>query len=66
MKNDVRIEADLSRLGLDSDEGFRVFALVMQNELPISAIRRVLTAIDGEPTGPYSEIAFPRKPDYLP
>ena len=42
----------------ERDEGFRAFAVAMQNGLPVIAIRRVWRIIDGEPTGPTWEITF--------
>ena len=47
------------------DEGFRAFALAMQHGLPVSALRRAWPIIDGEPTGPYWELVFYKKPFYL-
>jgi hypothetical protein len=47
-------------------EGFKALAVALQNDLPVSSIRRIWRIIDGEPTGPYWEIVFWRKIDYLP
>jgi len=45
----------------DRSEGFKALALALQNNLPVSAIRRVWTVIDNEPTGPTWEIVFWQK-----
>ena len=45
----------------DRSEGFRALALALQNNLPVSAIRRVWNVHDGEPTGPTWEIVFWKK-----
>ncbi len=42
----------------ERSEGFRALAVAMQNELPVTAIRRVWRILDGEPTGPTWEITF--------
>lgn len=47
----------------DRSEGFRALALILQNDLPISALRRIWTLDDGEPTGPKWEIVFWRRLD---
>lgn len=39
-------------------EGFKALALALENNLPVSAIRRIWNVIDGEPTGPTWEIVF--------
>ena len=39
-------------------EGFRAFAVAVQNGLLVSELRRVWCIIDGEPTGPYWHITF--------
>ena len=45
----------------DRSEGFRALAKVIQEDLPISALRRVWIIEDGEPTGPHWEMTFYRK-----
>jgi hypothetical protein len=50
----------------DRSEGFRALAIAIQNNLPVSTVRRIWSVNDGEPTGPYWEIVFWRKVDYLP
>jgi hypothetical protein len=40
------------------DEGFRALAVVLQRGLPVSDLRRTWPILDGEPTGPYWELAF--------
>lgn len=45
----------------DRSEGFRALALALQNNLPVSALRRAWNITDGEPTGPIWEIVFWRK-----
>jgi hypothetical protein len=42
----------------DRTEGFRALAVAHQHNLPVSAIRRLWTIIDGEPIGPYWEMTF--------
>jgi len=39
-------------------EGFRALAVAQQHGLPVSAIRRIWTIDDGEPTGPHWEMTF--------
>ena len=41
-------------------EGFRVFALAMENGLPVRELRRVWQIVDGEPSGPFWELTFAR------
>ena len=41
-------------------EGFKALAVVLQNALPVSALKRTWGLIDGEPTGPYWELIFVR------
>ena len=45
----------------DRSEGFRALALALQNNLPVSAVRRVWVINDGEPTGPTWELVFWKK-----
>ena len=40
------------------DEGFRALSVALLAGLPVQALRRVWVLIDGEPTGPYWEMAF--------
>ena len=47
----------------DRSEGFRALALALQNNLPVSAVRRTWSINDGEPTGPTWEIVFWKKLD---
>lgn len=47
----------------ERSEGFRALALALQNNLPVSAIKRIWTIEDGEPTGPTWEIVFWRTMD---
>lgn len=39
-------------------EGFRALAVATEAGLPVAALRRVWTLIDGEPTGPSWELTF--------
>lgn len=39
-------------------EGFRALAAVIERGQPVSALRRIWTVVDGEPTGPYWELVF--------
>lgn len=44
-------------------EGYRAFAVAMENGLPVAELRRVWPINDGEPTGPWWELTFiPRAP----
>ena len=54
------------RFSGERPEGFRALAIALQNNLPVSRLRRIWNINDGEPTGPYWEIVFWRKMDYLP
>lgn len=42
----------------DRSEGFKALAVAVQRQLPIAALRRIWTILDGEPTGPQWEITF--------
>lgn len=42
-------------------EGFRAYAVALQYDLPVSAIRRTWNVVDGELTGPTWEITLYRK-----
>lgn len=42
----------------DRSEGFRALALALQQQLPVTAVRRIWIVIDGDPTGPYWEMVF--------
>ena len=44
----------------DRSEGFRALAVIIQQQLPINALRRIWTVDEGEPTGPYWEVVFDR------
>jgi hypothetical protein len=46
----------------DRSEGFRALAIAARKRLPVSALRRIWTIIDGEPTGPHWEMTF-HEPD---
>ena len=50
----------------DRSEGFRALALVLQNNLPVEALRRIWVVNDNEPTGPDWEIVFWKKPVIYP
>lgn len=41
--------------------GYRALAVALDNDLPVSAIKRIWTIIDGEASGPCWEIVFWRK-----
>ena len=47
----------------DKSEGFRALAVALQNNLPVSALRRSWSIEDYEPMGPAWEIVFRRKLD---
>lgn len=42
----------------DRSEGFRALAVAVRSQLPVSALRRIWTINDGEPTGPSWEMSF--------
>ena len=42
----------------DRSEGFKALAVAVQRQLPIAALRRIWTILDGEPVGPYWEMTF--------
>jgi len=44
----------------DRGEGFKALAVVLQNRLPVRALNRTWSVIDGEPTGPFWELIFVR------
>lgn len=44
--------------GGQRDEGFRALALALQHSLPVDAVKRVWTVVDGEPTGPVWHMTF--------
>jgi len=46
----------------DKAEGLRALAAALQRGLPVTALRRIWTLIDGEPTGPYWELVFQGRP----
>ena len=39
-------------------DGFRALSVALQNNLPVSGLKRVWCIIDGEPTGPTWELTF--------
>ncbi len=39
-------------------EGFRALTVALQHNLPVLSLRRAWPIIDGEPTGPWWELAF--------
>lgn len=47
-------------------EGFRALSVAHNHGLPVSALRRVWSVIDGEPTGPTWEMTFSRLTDGSP
>ncbi len=42
----------------EKSEGFRALAIAMQHGLRVTALRRIWSIVDGEPTGPYWEMTF--------
>ena len=42
----------------DRTAGFKAFAIATERQFPVTALRRIWTVIDGEPTGPYWEMTF--------
>lgn len=42
----------------DRSEGFKALAIAQQHAFPVSALRRTWPIVDGEPTGPWWELAF--------
>ena len=42
----------------DRSEGFRALAVALQHDLPVSALRRNWSILDGEPVGPTWEMTF--------
>ncbi len=47
----------------DRSEGFKALAIATQRQLPIAALRRIWTILEGEPVGPYWEITFSQMSD---
>lgn len=47
-------------------EGFRALSIAHDHGLPVSALRRIWSVIDGEPTGPHWEMTFYRRADGSP
>ena len=43
-------------------EGFKAFAIAMQNGLDVKDVRRTWVILDGEPIGPYWEMTFRTSP----
>jgi hypothetical protein len=41
-------------------EGFRALSVALATGLPVAALRRCWTIVDGEPTGPHWELVFVR------
>lgn len=48
----------------DNTEGFKAFAIAMQNGLDVVSLRRVWETIDGELTGPWWEMTFLNTKDH--
>jgi hypothetical protein len=48
----------------DNPEGFRVLAVAMESELPVTELRRVWVMQDEEPTGPWWELTFAPTTDH--
>lgn len=46
------------RLDGQCPEGFRALAAALEAGLPVAELRRMWPLLDGEPTGPYSELTF--------
>jgi hypothetical protein len=46
------------RLHGDKSEGFRALDVALKNGLPVCNLRRYWQIVDGEPCGPYWELAF--------
>ncbi len=46
------------KLNGDRSEGFRALDVAIKYRLPILDLRRVWQIVDGEPCGPYWELAF--------
>ncbi len=42
----------------DRSEGYRALAVALQHGLPVYALRRMWSVIEGEPTGPWWELTF--------
>jgi hypothetical protein len=42
----------------DKGEGFKALAVAIQHALPVRALRRIWTVVDGEPDGPHWELTF--------
>jgi hypothetical protein len=42
----------------DKAEGYKVAALLLQNDFKVSELRRIYQILDGELKGPYWEIVF--------
>lgn len=47
-------------------EGFRAFSIAHDHGLPVAAIRRFWSIVDGEPTGPHWELTFSELADGAP
>ena len=46
----------------ERSEGFRALALLLENNLPVSALKRIWVVNDKEPTGPEWEVVFWQPP----
>ena len=46
----------------EPSEGFRALALLLENNLPVSALKRIWVVNDKEPTGPEWEVVFWQPP----
>jgi hypothetical protein len=42
----------------DRSEGFRALDVTLKHGLPVPDLRRIWQVVDGEPCGPYWELAF--------
>lgn len=47
----------------DRSEGFKALAVAVQRQLPVAALRRIWTILDGEPVGPHWELTFTKVDD---
>lgn len=45
----------------DRFEGFKAFAIAMQNNLRVTDLRRIYDVLDGELVGPYWEMVFSKQ-----
>lgn len=42
----------------NASEGFKALSIALTHSLPVSAVRRAWSVVDGEPVGPYWEMTF--------